>query len=214
MHLDIFSDVICPWCYIGKKRLERALAARPQPDMTLRWRAFQLNPGMPVDGMDRKTYLAAKFGGGDRARQIYENIRQVGESEGITFNFEGIQRTPNTVDAHRLLHFAQEQGVGDAMAERLFAGYFLEGVDLGDHQSLAEQAAEVGLDKQESLDFLASEEAVENIKSESEAAYRMGVQGVPCFIVADRYAISGAQEPEGLYPLFDLARQKETEAAD
>jgi predicted DsbA family dithiol-disulfide isomerase len=117
MRLDIFADVICPWCWIGKRRLERALKARPQEGLVTRWRAFQLNPGMPVGGMDRKEYLSAKFGGDGQASRIYDVIRSAGESEGLDFNFDRIQRTPNTLRAHRLVRLAQERGKGSPMME-------------------------------------------------------------------------------------------------
>ena len=117
MRLDIFADIICPWCWIGKRRLERALKARPQQGLTTRWRAFQLNPGMPATGMDRREYLAAKFGNDSQAKRIYDVIRAAGESEGLEFNFDKIQQTPNTLRAHRLVRLAQERGKGSQMVE-------------------------------------------------------------------------------------------------
>jgi predicted DsbA family dithiol-disulfide isomerase len=211
MQLDIFSDVICPWCFIGKRRLERALAERPQPELALRWRAFQLNPDMPREGMDRAAYLLAKFGHA-RAGQIYQTIRQVGEVEGIPFRFEKIRRTPNTIDAHRLIRLADLVGLQDAMVEALFQAYFVEGGDLSDTAVLAEIAASAGIDRSEAAEYLASEANVAEVRAESDFAYKVGITGVPCFIANGQYAISGAQEPEGLFPIFDLARQKETEA--
>ncbi|MSP88071.1 MAG: DsbA family oxidoreductase [Alphaproteobacteria bacterium] len=207
MQIDIFSDIICPWCLIGKRRLERALLERPQPGLTLRWRAFQLNPDMPHDGMDRAAYLAAKFGHA-KADQIYRTIRQVGEAEGIAFRFEKITRTPNTVDAHRLVRLAGIVGQQDAMVEALFQAYFLNGANLSDAAALAEIAAGAGMDKAEAAEFLASPAHVEDVQAESAFATKVGITGVPCFIANGQYAISGAQEPEGLFPLFDLARQE------
>ena len=212
MRIELFSDVICPWCYIGKRRLERALAERPLPGLVIDWRAFQLNPDMPADGMDRQAYLAAKFGPG-RGAEIYENVRQVGEGEGIVFAFDRIRRTPNTVDAHRLVRWADDRGGADTMVETLFRGYFIEGADLTDRATLATLAGEAGQSAEDARDLLATPDLVDEIQTETRRAYAMGINGVPCFLVAGRYALSGAQPPEGLFPLFDLARQMASEAA-
>jgi len=212
MQLDIFSDVICPWCYIGKRRLERALAERPQPDLALRWRAFQLNPDMPAAGMERLAYLTAKFGHA-RAEQIYTTIRQVGELEGIPFRFDRIERTPNTVDAHRLIRLAGMVGLQDQMVEQLFQAYFVDGRNLSDRQALADVAGAAGVDRSEASEYLASTANVAEVRAESDFAYKAGITGVPCFIANGQYAISGAQEPEGLFPLFDLAHQREPAAS-
>src|SRR3990172_6511485 len=128
MRLDIFSDTICPWCFIGKRRLERALAARPQPDLAIRWRAFQLNPDMPPDGMDRRAYLKAKFCGAARTARVYDAVTAAGAAEGIGFDFGRIGRTPNTLESHRLLRFAFEHGRQDALVETLFRTHFVDGL--------------------------------------------------------------------------------------
>ncbi|MCH7930535.1 MAG: DsbA family oxidoreductase, partial [Proteobacteria bacterium] len=146
MQIEIVSDVICPWCFIGKRRLERALAARPGLDVETTWRPFQLNPDMPPEGMERQSYLAAKFGSADRAAQLYAEISKAGAVEGIDFAFDRIARTPNTIDAHRLIRFAGGDGAQDAVSELLFRRYFLDGADLGDRERLAEIGAEAGLD--------------------------------------------------------------------
>lgn len=210
MHIDIYSDTICPWCFIGKRRLERALAARPELHVTIRWRAFQLNPWMPANGMSRGEYLTAKFGSTDAGR-IYETIRRVGASEGIDFRFDLIPRTPNTLRSHRLIAHAGSQGMQDAVVESLFAGYFLEGRDIGDPETLAELAARAGLEKSDARQCLDDEGDIEAVRQEDAAARRIGIQGVPCFIVDRSYAISGAQEPEYFYPLFDLVANKAPE---
>lgn len=207
MRLDLYSDVICPWCYIGKRRLERALAERPQPSLTVRWRAFQLNPGMPKGGMDRRSYLDAKFGGTDRAARIYDTICAVGASEGIEFAFHRIRRTPNTLDAHRLLRFAAGAGRQSQTAEALFQAYFLRGEDIGDRDTLAQIAAEAGLDADAAREMLASDLEAQGALAEDMLARRQGINGVPCFVFNGRFALSGAQEPEALFPLFDLARE-------
>jgi predicted DsbA family dithiol-disulfide isomerase len=208
MRIDIFSDVICPWCFIGKRRLERALRERPQEDLAICWRAFQLNPDMPIQGMPRHLYLEAKFGGSERAGQIYETIRQNGQREGIDFRFDRIKQTPNTVRAHRLIRFATERGLGDALVERLFTAYFTDGVDLGDMDRLADLAEETGLSRGEASAFLESNDGLADVLAETRFAYESGINGVPCFIFDRHYALAGAQEPEAFFPLFELARSE------
>ena len=147
MLIDIISDVVCPWCYVGKRRLEAALAARPNLSVEIAWHAFQLNPGMPEEGMDRENYLATKFGGADRAASIYSDIEQAGATEGIEFAFDAIKRTPNTINAHRLILLAGRHGVQDPVVELLFRCYFLAGVHVGDIQQPMAIAPEAGLDE-------------------------------------------------------------------
>ena len=209
MHLDVFSDTICPWCYIGKRRLDRALKARPQRDLRIRWRAFQLNPGMAADGMDRKAYIEAKFGGTERARAIYETVRAAGASEGIAFSFDRIKRTPNTLHSHRLIRFAAVQGRQSETLEALFSAYFVEGRNIGDRVVLSQIAVEAGLDRQQASNYLVADTDLETVLGEDTMARRAGINGVPCFIFNDRYALSGAQEPEAFFQLFDLAREEE-----
>lgn len=205
MQIDIYSDTICPWCYIGKKRLERALAEKPQPEITFRWRAFQLNPTMPREGMNRSRYLELKFGGAAAAEQVYAAVREAGEEERIDFAFDRMERTPNTVDSHRLIRFAESKGLQEETVETLFQRYFLHAEDIGDAEILTAAAEKAGLDRDEVARFLASEELRSEIVAEDEAARRAGVNGVPCFIVAGRYAMPGAQPPEVLQQMFDVA---------
>ena len=207
MHLDIFSDTICPWCYVGKRRLARALALRPQPKMAVRWRAFQLNPGMPSDGMARESYIDAKFGSAERAKRIYEAVTAVGASEGIEFNFNSIRRTPNTLLSHRLLRKAGREGLQDLLLEALFRAYFIDGRDVGSARVLAEIGETVGL--ADTAAFLAGQEDSEEVRAEDSLARRQGINGVPCFIFNYRFLLSGAQEPESFFQLFDLAREEE-----
>jgi predicted DsbA family dithiol-disulfide isomerase len=207
MHLDIFSDTICPWCYVGKRRLARALAARPQPKMAVRWRAFQLNPGMPPDGMVRERYIDAKFGSAERAKRIYEAVTAVGAGEGIDFNFEAIRRTPNTLLSHRLLRRAGREGLQDPLLEAMFQAYFIDGGDIGNARVLAEIGEAVGLS--DTAKFLAGVEDSEEVRTEDSLARRQGINGVPCFIFNYRFLLSGAQEPESFFQLFDLAREEE-----
>lgn len=213
MRIDIFSDVICPWCFIGKKRLEKALALRPLPDLQIHWRAFQLNPGMPAEGMDRQAYLAAKFGGPDSAQRIYDTVGAAGRRSGVAFAFDKITRTPNTVAAHRLVRFAERFGRQDAMVEGLFQAYFLQGRNLSDLDALAEIAAVAGLDRAAVRGYLDSDEDTETVLAEDAYARKLGIGGVPCFIVDGRYALSGAQEPEAFLPVFDLVGTEKAENA-
>jgi predicted DsbA family dithiol-disulfide isomerase len=207
MHLDIFSDTICPWCYVGKRRLARALAQRPQPKMAVRWRAFQLNPGMPPEGMVRERYIEAKFGSSERAKRIYEAVTAVGASEGVDFNFDSIRRTPNTLLSHRLLRKAGREGLQDPLLEAMFHAYFVEGRDIGNARALAEIGEALGL--ADAAEFLAGEEDSEEVRAEDSLARRQGINGVPCFIFNYRFLLSGAQEPESFFQLFDLAREED-----
>ena len=210
MQLDIFSDTICPWCYLGKRRLARALAARPQPKLVIRWRAFQLNPGMPPEGMERDRYIEVKFGGPERATRIYDAVKAVGAGEGIDFHFERIRRTPNTLASHRLLRKAARHGLQGVALDALFDAYFIRGLDIGDPAVLAEIGAGVGIP--DMAGFLANGEGIEEVKGEDGLARRQGINGVPCFIFNGRFLLSGAQEPESFFQLFDLAREDEASA--
>ena len=213
MKIDIISDTICPWCFIGKRRLEQALETRPQSDLEISWRPFQLNPDMPADGMEREAYLAAKFGGRDRAGRAYQTIAQAGGELGIDFRFDRIRRTPNTVDSHRLIHRAGENGVQDDVVEALFRAYFQDGRNIGDTQVLADVAAGAGLERDDILDYLRSDEDAAYIRAEDDRVRLQGVNGVPCFIIDGEYAVSGAQSPEVFHQLFDLVSQNAVAAA-
>ncbi len=207
MRLDIFSDPICPWCFIGKRRLERALAARPDLEIEVNWRAFQLNPEMPAEGMDRQLYLELKFGGPAAAQRIYDTIAEAGAAEKIAFDFNAIRRTPNTVNAHRLIRRAGLEGKQDSVVEALFRRYFLAGEDIGDTAILLKAAREAGLPSSDLEAFLAGAEEADVVRSEDALARRTGIQGVPTFIFANRFALSGAHEPEVLIQMFELAEQ-------
>jgi len=209
MHIDIFSDPICPWCFIGKRRLQRALEGRPKLRPTIRWRPFQLNPAMPREGMARQAYLASKFGSIAEAERLYANIGHVGMLEGVDFRFDSIAVTPNTVDAHRLIRYAEAYGLDGALVDAIFAAYFLEGRDIGDPAVLARIAGEVGLEHGPALAFLMSGDGADAVRGEDMRARQLGIEGVPSFIVDKRFAISGAQEPEAFHSLFDLAASSE-----
>ena len=180
MQIDIYSDIVCPWCYVGKRRLERALTS-VGGDIHVTWRPFQLNPTMPLDGMDRTTYLKAKFGSLEAFGRIEEQLLAAGTDERIPFAFEKIQRTPNTFAAHRLVWYAAQQGKQDEVVEVLFRGYFLEGKNIGDLNTLAHIAAEGGLDRTETEEFLVSENGVVEVKGEEAVGRRLGISGVPYF---------------------------------
>jgi predicted DsbA family dithiol-disulfide isomerase len=205
MQIDVVSDVICPWCFIGKRRLERALALRPELVTTRSWRAFQLNPDMPTEGIPREFYLSAKYGGSRSAAHIFAAVCAAGRSEGIDFAFERIRRTPNTLRAHRLIRLAALEGCTDDVVETLFRAYFLDGLDIGDIEVLAALAARAGLDEAEAHGYLSGEAGTREVRAEEHRARRLGIHAVPYFVLERGYAISGAQEPEMFLPLFDIA---------
>jgi predicted DsbA family dithiol-disulfide isomerase len=205
MQIDIILDVICPWCFIGKRRLERALMQRPDVIVSRSWRAFQLNPEMPSEGFPRERYLSARFGSPSVAERSYAAVCAAGRGEGIAFSFDRIRRTPNTLQAHRLIHLAAAQGNADEMVQGLFQGYFLEGLDIGDTATLAAIAARTGIDRRSAERYLAGQAGINEVLAEERRARRLGIRAVPCFVLEHGYAISGAQEPEMFLPLFDIA---------
>ncbi|MBL8700175.1 MAG: DsbA family oxidoreductase [Alphaproteobacteria bacterium] len=207
MLIDIVSDVICPWCFIGKRRLERALQLAPQADLEITWRPFQLNPDFPPEGMDRAEYLRAKFGDANGGN-MYQRLRAAAAPDGIDFAFEKIRRTPNTLKPHRLIRWAAGAGRQDAMVEALFRGYFLEGENLSDDGTLVRLAQSAGADPAAAAAYLASDQDVETIRQEDAFARQVGITGVPCFIVDRKFALSGAQPPEALIELFEHARRE------
>jgi predicted DsbA family dithiol-disulfide isomerase len=192
--IDVISDVVCPWCYVGKRRLEKAVAAMSDTPVAIRWHPFQLDATIPPGGIPRAEYLARKFGDPERIAQIQQPVLAAGAMEGIVFQFNLIERSPNTIDAHRLVRWAQGHGREDAMVERLFQMYFLEGRDIGASDTMRQAAADVGLDDAAAGEFLAGAGAREEVIGEIQKAVQMGVTGVPTFIIAGRYAIVGAQE--------------------
>ena len=194
--LDVVSDVMCPWCYIGKRRLEKALEATSGIVVDIRWRPFQLDATIPENGMDRAEYLENKFGGAEGAKQVYQPIREAGEAEGIPFRFEAITRSPNTINAHRVIRWSQSVGLQDQVVERLFQLYFIEGADLTDKNVLINAATDVGMEQEIIERLINSDADVEETKQEIALAQQMGVTGVPTFIVGQKYAVVGAQAAE------------------
>ncbi len=209
VRLDILSDPICPWCYIGKTHLDRALAARPNHPFVIEWHPFQLNPDMPKGGMDRRAYLEGKFGGKDRAVQIYSQIAEAAEAAGLMINLGAIERTPNTIDAHRLIHWAGIEQRQTAAVSALFTAYFEMGRDIGDAEVLADIADSIGLDAAAIARLLATDADIDGISQRDAHSREAGVTGVPTFIVAGQHAVPGAQPPEVWEQVIDdiLAQQ-------
>jgi predicted DsbA family dithiol-disulfide isomerase len=212
--LDILSDPICPWCLIGKAQLERALEARPDHPFVIEWHPFQLNPDMPPEGVDRRTYLEEKFGGKERAVQIYARIAQNAEAAGIAINFEGIKRTPNTLDAHRLIHWAGIEGAQHRVVSSLMRAYFQEGRDIGDRDTLADIADSAGLDAAVIRKLLDSDADLADIRARDVAAREMGVNAVPTFIVAGKHAVPGAQPTEVWLKVIDEIMAQDADGTD
>lgn len=194
--LDIMSDPICPWCYIGKTLLDRALADVEDHPFVIEWHPFQLNPDMPAGGMDRAEYLERKFGGKDNAVRVYGQIVEHAEKAGIELNVEAIQRTPNTVDAHRLIHWAKIEGKQNALVDLMFKAYFIDGRDIGDHEVLADIADSAGMDAALVTRLLKTDSDVADIRERDVTSREMGVNSVPTFIVGGQHAVPGAQPPE------------------
>ena len=191
--LDIFSDPVCPWCYIGKVLLDRALEAHPAHDFVIEWQPFQLNPDLPREGVDRATYLEAKFGGKARAAQVYARIEEAAQAAGLAIDFAAMQRMPNTLDAHRLIHWAGLEGRQAAMVAALFAAFFQNGRDIGDVATLVELAAAVGMDPAVVARLLASDADRAEIAARDGHARERGVNAVPTYLIANQYVLSGAQ---------------------
>ena len=212
--LDILSDPICPWCLIGKAQLERALEARPDHPFVIEWHPFQLNPDMPPEGMDRRAYLEEKFGGKERAVQIYARIAQNAEAAGVAINFEGINRTPNTLDSHRLIHWAGIEGAQHRVVSSLMKAYFQEGRDIGDRDVLADIADSAGLDAAVIRKLLDSPADADDIRARDQAAREMGVNAVPTFIVAGKHAVPGAQPTEVWLKVIDEIMAQSSDASD
>ena len=201
--LDIISDPICPWCYIGKAYLDQAIAERPRHPFEIEWHPYQLNPDMPPEGMDRRAYLEGKFGGKEGAVQAYMPVVQQAEAAGLKIDFEGIKRTPNTLDAHRLIHWAGIEDRQMVVAMSLFRAYFEEGRDIGTHEVLADIADSAGMDGAVIQKLLRSDADVEGIGQKDAGFRKMGITGVPCFIVAGKHAVPGCQPPETWIKVID-----------
>ncbi|WP_298847939.1 DsbA family oxidoreductase [uncultured Ruegeria sp.] len=194
--LDILSDPICPWCYIGKTHLDKALANVPDHPFVIEWHPFQLNPDMPDEGMDRREYLERKFGGKEGAVRAYAPVVEHAESAGLKIDFEGMKRTPNTLDAHRLIHWAGIEDKQNAVVDALFDAYFVQARDIGDPEVLADIADGAGMDAAVVMKLLKSDADREDMSKRDTHSREMGVSSVPTFIVANQHAVPGAQPPE------------------
>ncbi len=213
MRIDIIFDTICPWCFLGKRRLEQTLASRPSVIADINWHAFLLNPDMPPDGMDREDYLIAKFGNRSRADRVYGAIAEAGQTVGIEFQFDRISRIPSSIDSHRLVQFANRRGLGSEAAEALYQAYFLEGQDTSSRLALYDIAESLGFDSNEVREYFYSDADVSEIRDQNSRAHRLGISGVPAFIIDGQFSVSGAQEPQVLGRLIDIAEERARELA-
>jgi predicted DsbA family dithiol-disulfide isomerase len=201
--VEIISDTICPWCFVGRRRLEKAIqSAKGEHDIRITWRPFELNPAMPREGMNRKEYYEKKFGGGKTVEEMSRRMLAVGAQEGIPFALDRIEKTPNTFDAHRLVWFASRKERGDELVNGLFRAFFTQGRDIGDRAVLADVGAEAGLDRTEVERFLASDEGTKEVRAEQRKARESGVDAVPTFIIGGKVAVTGAQSPEVFLEAF------------
>ena len=206
LHVDVISDVICPWCYIGKRRLEKAVANLDrQHEVRVRWLPFQLNPTIPKEGISRSEFRTRNFGSWERSLELDAKVVAVGKEEGIHFAFDRMERTPNTLDAHRLIWLADKEGIQDAVVEALFRGYFTEGRDISNRQALIDVVAEAGLDRNGAEATLNSNDGLEAIKEAEEMSRRHRVDGVPFFIINGEITLGGAQPPEAFLEAFGQA---------
>jgi predicted DsbA family dithiol-disulfide isomerase len=210
--IDVVSDVVCPWCYLGEKRLEAALAGEAR-QVVVRWRPYQLDPTIPAGGLDRAEYMEKKFGKSGRLQSVHDNLTRLGAELGIPFAFDRIKRSPNTLDAHRVIRWAASAGVQEKVVDRLFKAYFAEGRDIGDRAVLIEIAAECGLDAELVEKLLTDGADADLVRQEIEQAQAMGVSGVPFFIFAGRVGVPGAQEPSVLRRAIAQALEAMAESA-
>jgi len=209
--IEVILDLVCPWCFLGTKRLLRTLRQRPGVLFELQWRPFLLNPDMPRAGIARGDYLVRKFGSADRAERLHGTVAALGRAEGITFQFDRIAQAPSSVNAHRLVALASRYGVARELVEALFSAHFCEGEDIGDARCLLRIAHDAGLPLAPTRALLASDEGADQVHAENLHAHRMCVNGVPCFILAQRHAIAGAQEAEVFERLIDVALNEASE---
>jgi predicted DsbA family dithiol-disulfide isomerase len=206
--VDVISDVVCPWCFLGKRRLEKAIALSDRP-ITIHWRPFQLDGTIPPEGMDRKVYMERKFGAGDRIKKAHEHLSELGAVEGISFAFDKIEVSPNTLDAHRLIRWAAEPALQETIVEALFHAFFIDGRNIGDREVLADIAGAAGMDGKSIAARLATDEDTAEVQADIRSAQRIGVTGVPTFIVANRYGLVGAQPAEELARAFEQVAAEE-----
>lgn len=211
MHIEVIFDTICPWCYLGKRRLEEALRSRPNIRPDISWSAFLLNPHIPTQGIDLNDYLNAKFGSNNRAKKIYQSIEVLGKSLGIDFQFSRLKRIPNTLDAHRLVRYYSRLGFGSEVVEVLFQAHFIRGLDTGNRKLLFKLVEEIGFDSSPIRDYLFSDQDIEDIKKQNSRVHHFGINGLPAFVIDNQFSISGAQEPKILSRLIEVAEERHKE---
>jgi predicted DsbA family dithiol-disulfide isomerase len=203
MRIDIFSDTVCPWCYLGKRRLHLAVASRPQYEMRLTWRPFELNPEIPLEGVDREEYLAARSSDAARTAEVQQELERLGEGSGIKFRFDLMERVPNSRFSHLLVAHAARRGLAGETLERVMRGYFEEGADIGDVEVLVELGREVGLRALEARNALVLRAGQDGVVAAERHAHVLGISGVPTYIFDGQYTLSGAQEVGQLAQIFD-----------
>lgn len=213
MRIDVIFDTICPWCYLGKRRLEKSLIEKPHLSAEITWHPFLLNPELPPEGVERRHYLNAKFGSEARSNRIYEAISKAGGPLGIDFQFDRINRIPNTIDSHRFVRFVQgrDPDRNSEVVETLFHAYFVRGLDTGSRTVLYDLAEELGYDVESFRAYLYSDEDVEDISEQNARAQRLSIRGIPAFIFDGQFSISGAQEPKVIGRLLEVAEERRRE---
>ena len=207
MRIDIYSDTVCPWCYLGKRRFELGLAERPQYEARVIWRPYELNPDMPWEGMERAAYLAAKIGDPARIAAMEETLRRHGESVGLTFRFDLIERMPNSRRSHLLIAHGARQGLQAQVKDRVMQAYFGEGVDIGDLEELVRLGVESGLGEREARSALVLREGQDGVVAAERHAAALGINAVPTYVFDGQYTLSGAQEPANLARVLDQVAQ-------
>jgi predicted DsbA family dithiol-disulfide isomerase len=212
VRIDVVSDVVCPWCFIGKHRLEKALALRPDIPVEVHWRPYFLNDWIPREGISREQYLTTKFGSPERYKGIAQRVTAAAAEEGLTYDAAKMKRQPNTLDCHRLIRWAEGAGKAAEMKQKLMDLYFTQGADLTERETLVQAAADVGLDAEQVRAALASDQDVAQIEQEAQSAKQAGIEGVPCFIFGGKFAVSGAQSPEYLVDAIDRMAQAQDAA--
>ena len=214
VRIDVISDVVCPWCFIGKHRLEAALKLKPDIAVEVHWRPYFLNDWIPREGISREDYLTKKFGSVERYGAIAQRVGAAAAAEGLVYASDKIKRQPNTLDCHRLIHWADAAGKAAEMKQKLMDLYFTQGADLTDRETLVKAAADVGLDANTVRAQLASEQDVAQIEQEAQSAKEAGIEGVPCFIFGGKFAVSGAQAPEYLAEAIERLANAKQDAAE
>jgi predicted DsbA family dithiol-disulfide isomerase len=209
MRIDIVFDSVCPWCYVGKRRFDRALRLRPNLKPEIQYRSFLLNPDLPPGGVDRREFLERKFGSSQQYDRVVEALVLTGKGEGIDFALDKIDKTPNSANSHRLVRLAQTIGAQGKAVDALFAAYFEQGMDIGDPEVLIRLAEDIGIDRQVATTHMLGDGDLNSVFNENARMHRLGVTGVPCYIFDESKAISGAQEPEIIVRMLDMAAAQE-----